>query len=332
MLKKEHDVSMKILTLQALLRRLPKHHLKRHQVEKELARRIAGLRGEESINYELSLLQGKNEYIFQDLRLPNGEHYFQIDALLLHPNFILTIEVKNIGGTIYFDKKFNQMIRILNDQEEVFPNPILQIKRQRTHLKEFLNSHKIEDIPIESLIVFSNPYTLLKSSPEYTPQELSNIIQRAELPFKIERFKQTYNSEKLTPKDIRRLSSLLLKKHIPSPNTTLENYKINPGELLKGVHCPNCFELPMQRKLRKWYCSQCKIFSTTAHINSIFDYYLLLSETITNRKLQDFLQLPSRTSSLHLLRSMNLESIGTTKGTKYFLDFDTFSTLNRISY
>jgi cytochrome c-type biogenesis protein CcmH/NrfG len=67
MIKKERDISMKILTLQALLRRLPKDHPRRPQIEKELARRMSGLRGEQSINYELSLLQVKNDYIFQDL-------------------------------------------------------------------------------------------------------------------------------------------------------------------------------------------------------------------------------------------------------------------------
>jgi hypothetical protein len=98
------------------------------------------------------------------------------------------------------------------------------------------------------------------------------------------------------------------------------------------VHCPNCLEIPMQRKNGKWYCAQCKAFSQTAHINSLFDYYLLLSQTVTNSKLQDFLQLPSRSSALHLLKSMHLESVGTTKDKKYFLDFATFSNLNRIPY
>lgn len=47
---------------------------------------------------------------------------FQMDSLNISRDFALIVEVKNISG--YFDRTFNQLIRIANDKEEGFPDSI----------------------------------------------------------------------------------------------------------------------------------------------------------------------------------------------------------------
>ncbi len=94
-----------IQRMEALLRRLPASHSKRVLIENDLAKRKAGFRGEEAVDYFLKHL---NEFtIIHDIRLAGGnDDFFQIDALLLYSNFILILEIKNISGTIYFDSPF----------------------------------------------------------------------------------------------------------------------------------------------------------------------------------------------------------------------------------
>ncbi|WP_246938627.1 nuclease-related domain-containing protein [Bacillus pinisoli] len=320
MIKKERSFPVKLYTLQALLRRLPKHHPKYQSLQDECLRRKAGLKGEQSIDYELSQLHTKEDYIFHDLRLPNREQFFQLDTLLVTKSFIVIIEVKNIAGTVYFDKKFNQLIRSYNGVEEAFSDPLLQIKRQRLHLMELIRLHKF-NIPVESLIVFSNPHTLIKASPEYAPHELSNIIHRAELPFRMNLIKDKYQKEIITPKDMKKLSSVLLKYHTHEA-ISAESFGVRKEDVIRGVHCPPCNYIPMERKRKKWYCTACNDHSKTAHIDSLSDYSLLISNTISNKELRDFLQIPSRCTSLYLLQSMSLESTGATKDKRYLLNLE----------
>lgn len=134
MIVKKRQLPLMILKLQSLLRRLPKNHPKIPYIEENLAKKMAGYRGEHSIDYPLSFLTFQNYFILHDLRLPHNDYFFQIDTLLISPKFILMLEVKNIAGKLFFDQEFHQLVRTLNDKEEVFPDPILQVKRHETQL------------------------------------------------------------------------------------------------------------------------------------------------------------------------------------------------------
>jgi hypothetical protein len=93
---------LKILVLEALLRRLPKNHVKRTKIMEELSRRWAGYKGEASLDFHLRNLDEKNYLILHDLNLPDGKYNCQIDALLLSPNFALIIEIKNMTGKLTY--------------------------------------------------------------------------------------------------------------------------------------------------------------------------------------------------------------------------------------
>lgn len=87
MIIKERSIPEKILILQALLRRLPRNYPKIPQLKGELAKSLAGYKGEQSVNYHLSFLPEKEFLLLYDLRLFNGNHYFQMDTLILTPYF-----------------------------------------------------------------------------------------------------------------------------------------------------------------------------------------------------------------------------------------------------
>ncbi|MFL0364403.1 hypothetical protein ACH0BF_15460 [Pseudobacillus sp. 179-B 2D1 NHS] len=64
MIVKERKVPVKILKLEALLRRLPDHHIKRPLIEEELAISKAGFRREQSIDFYLEIDPNPRHFSF----------------------------------------------------------------------------------------------------------------------------------------------------------------------------------------------------------------------------------------------------------------------------
>lgn len=321
MIKKELKKSRKIAVLEALLRRLPEHHVSRPKITSELAMAMAGYRGEQSLDYYFGFLQKEKYYILHDIRLPYDEtRYFQIDILLLSAQFMLIIEVKNLSGTLYFDGTFNQLVRTQNGVEEVFKDPISQVHLQKLQLEAFLKANKIHLPPIETLVAFTHPTALIQTSPNNKSAQ-QYVIKSINLIQKISHFEKIYNKEGLNSKELKSLLRLCLKNHCPSNQDLLLLFNITQNEILTGVHCPHCSYLPMIRKYGEWLCQNCLSSSKNAHVTALQDYFLLINNTITNKQLRYFLQLQSPTIASRLLTSMNLKSTGYRKYRIYKLDW-----------
>ncbi|WP_404450279.1 NERD domain-containing protein [Sutcliffiella horikoshii] len=109
MIVKERDFPANILFLQAIERRLTDDHHSMPRVKELLAKQIKGYKGESAIDYPLSILHDQDYHILHSVSLQFQNQNFHIDTLLVAANFILLIEVKNMGGTLHFDRKFNQL-------------------------------------------------------------------------------------------------------------------------------------------------------------------------------------------------------------------------------
>ena len=207
------------------LKRLVLEHPKRQPLEAELGRMMAGYWGEQVVSSILEVLP-KNEYfIFHDLRLQGKSHPFQIDLLLLSTSFFLILEVKNMAGELHFDDKFNQLIRTLNEQNEGFDDPVLQVNLQRKKLQAWLSAKKLQSIPIETLVVSANPKAVLRAENKH----LSDIVVRkSNLMTKIEALIQKHQQEIVSKKELKKLANSLLKAHTPYIPKLLENYNIPP--------------------------------------------------------------------------------------------------------
>lgn len=130
MIIKPLEKPVTIKKLEALLRRIDKNHPKRPQIEQDLAKRMAGYKGEQSMEYHLSFLDERKYYIFHALRIQSTSNYcFQMDVLILTSTYFLIIEIKNIIGQVTFENHFAQFIRTLNGLEEGFYNPLDQVKK-----------------------------------------------------------------------------------------------------------------------------------------------------------------------------------------------------------
>ncbi|MBJ7995160.1 nuclease-related domain-containing protein [Bacillus mycoides] len=315
MIVKERKMPMHLLQLEALLRRLPIHHPKRSMVAENLAKFMAGYKGEQAIEYPLSFLPEAEYSILHDIRLFDQKHYFQIDTIVVSSYFLLFLEIKNIIGTLIFDAKFNQLIRISDDaSEEGFPDPLLQLKRQEMQLRKWLSLHGLHNLPIESLVVISSPRTIIKTSDKIL---LSKVIHSANLPNRIKQIKNQYKEKSLG--NINGLIDQIMNEHSPQRQNILAQYKIKKVELLKGVQCEECFTMAMLKEKQGWRCSNCNSVSKHAHLRALQDYTLLFEMITTNRKLKDFLNMQSSSAVKRLLQTMNIPHTGENKGRIYDL-------------
>lgn len=312
---KERLVPVKILKNEALLRRLSKNHPKQMLIEQDLAKSKAGYNGEKATDYYVNKLPNHEFLILYDLRLQIEESFFQMDTLILSPAFTLILEIKNISGVLYFDQTFKQLIRTLNDAENGFLCPISQAERQVRKLNKWLLSRKISSAN-EYLVVISNPSSIIKTDPRHT-QVFDKVIHAHEIVRKIDEIKKKHTEEKLSMKELKKVAKQIIRNHTPLLYNPLEYYQIPQISLKTGVQCTSCSALPMIRVRGSWYCTKCKTYSKDAHVQSLNDYFLLISNTVTNQQFREFIHLPSQSIAKKMLNSMNLSYTGEYKSRIY---------------
>lgn len=311
-------MSLELRKAQALRKRIPTHHPKYEAVDEKYRLLISGYNGEKSLDYYLKFFPDKKYTILNGLRLPDysTNTFFEIDSLIVSPHFILDVDSKNHKGELHFDHRFEQMIQITDQSKKTYPCPLTQL----------FENNKIAVPPIESLVVITNPLTRI-SATDHHPG-IKSIIRAPSLISKMELFEKKNKSVVLENKQIQKLIKLLKKLHTPLDKDILDTFGIMEKELLKGIFCPKCDALSIKRSQRKWCCINCGHTSTTAHIKAIIEYGLLVDRTITNKKLREFLLLPSRNIATNLLRSMGLAHFGNKKGRTYQIPVEDLIEMN----
>lgn len=315
---KARTIPLKLLILAAILRRLPPNHEKYQAIFEEFKRREAGYQGEVSVDYYYRFLPPQKYRILHDLNLPDGDYNCQIDTLLATPEFIQIIDVKNMSGKLIFDTKNQQFIQITNDKEKGYPDPIAQAWRHKEYLRKWLIANGFPPVPIDYIVVISNPYATYVISGPSTRKINPRICKADAFIGKMQVLEKMYPEPILSEKELRKLCRLLIKMNTPPTNFLLSRYGIYRSELLPGVHCPICYYLPMIRKKQKWYCPHCHHFSTTAHLEALMDYFLLYDMKITNKQFREFAHVNSIHTAKRLLTSDKIKFSGTNKGRVYF--------------
>lgn len=318
MIKKELEMPLRLRKLEALLRRLDEYHPKYAEIREEYGKRISGYRGEQSLKYYLSFLKEKDYLALHNLRLPDisGEHFFEIDILLICPTYILIVDAKNFRGELYFDGKFEQLIQTADDKKKAYSCPISQINRHQMQLRRMLQYLKFPLIPIETLVIFTNSSSIISASNDH--KQIHKVIKSQSFLSRIDLFEKRHRKEIYGKKQIQRLSKSLFKKNTPFDGNILEQFGIKENKIIKGVNCPKCGKIPMNRSKRSWICSSCLYSSKEAHLDSIKDFQLLIGNTITNSQLRDFLKLDSSSAARRILVTLNLKHSGTLRHKVYY--------------
>lgn len=314
MFVKDLTVPINLLKAEALEKRIPQNHSVLPELRTFIKNLRSGYNGERKIRYYLGQIPPKRFYIFHDLRLPYGDGYFQIDALLLSPRGILMIDGKNHSGKLIIEK--NQMIQEYMDKRIVYDNPIVQAHRHNLLLTYFLEKLIIPPMPIDSLVAICKSSTEICISPGYTEAE-KKICRVSELLGRIDLFYHQHNTSLLDNKTIEKIKRLLLRSHTPLNIDIIKKFGIQKSEIITGVRCPNCSQLPMNYKRKTWVCPACLFISQDAHMDAIKDYFLLNHSSFTNMEVRTFLHLPSTRTTAYFLFSLNFPFTGTTKGRVY---------------
>lgn len=309
MIEKPRTIPLIIAEIDAILERLSNIHYIRQILEEKRKNFFTGYRGELQIDYHLKTLDMDKFIILTDLRLVYQNQTFQIDTLIISPYFVVIIESKNIAGTLIFEKNSSQVIRELEGKSQGFQNPLVQVKRQKLLLNHLLKKHNIPSIPIEDLVGIAERKTIIVTSPDNLVI-FEKLVHADMLLNKINKFEAAHTQKPMEPNQIKKLVKLLLKLHTPAPPSILKTYGIAEFELIKGPQCPLCKKFPLQRQAGSWYCRSCETYSKDAHKQAIYDYFLIISLTITNKKCREFLLLDSHDVAKKLLSRMKLPVTG----------------------
>lgn len=146
--------------------------------------------------YAGSLVGLSDDYsIFNQVIVPNGESFREIDFVVVGPNGIFAIEVKHHRGEIRgseADKVWRQKkhSQAGNLYEQDMRNPVAQIKSAIMPLKHYLASHGVNNW-IQGIVVFTHTECLLAIGESTVP-----VLRLHELAPYIERFRPLWPLQK----------------------------------------------------------------------------------------------------------------------------------------
>ncbi|UOR10366.1 nuclease-related domain-containing protein [Halobacillus amylolyticus] len=307
------------MQLEAVLNRLSSEKPIYNEVHEHLLKQSAGHFGETTLDFYLQYLP-EHFHVAQDIRLFDGIHYFQIDALVICPDFILILEVKNFKGELTFDLEWNQLSRVYNGQKDIFPDPFLQVEHQTRQLTRWLERFSFPSVPIYSFIVISNPYTTIAVQGQDPANLKKRIVRPKNLLTKMESISQHFSECTWLPKEFQKLIHLIEKENLPYQAAIMDRYSLSINDLIIGVQCEQCQAFPMRRRHGRWFCPSCSYISKNSHIKTLRDYQLLVKNTISNREFREFAFIHSKKVARTLLLDVCHQYTGDTKDRKYVLD------------
>ncbi|WP_213372149.1 nuclease-related domain-containing protein [Mesobacillus boroniphilus] len=315
MIAKDRSIPKEIKIYEAIVRRLSVNHPRKVEFENKLFRKRAGYKGEKELDYHITQINHSKFTILHDIRIPHNDTHFQIDTLFISNSLMIPIDSKYYAGTLEFHPEFNQMIQYLNGSEKVYPDPILQTKIQARQLKAFLKSHQFFSPPLEPLVAITNSQALIKN-PTQNKEVSQRVFKSPGIFYKINPYLEKYQKEIISDQEIKKVVKLLLKKNNPYiPDLKILNLPY--GELQKGVECPACNTIGMEKFHSLWGCKKCGHTSKDAHVAALKDYFLINGQSITNGQFRDFLGISSVHQARRMLSQLDLNISGEKKGRVY---------------
>lgn len=295
--------------LQALVTRLHPTHPQYQKLQQELKNKEAGDFGEQYVVKELLQMALLNEcYIFHNVMLPSV-FPMQIDILIIVPNAIIILEIKNIRGTVHFKNNPRQLIRTSETGEvQVFTHPEIQLEQYIQGLKHFLGKHHIT-IPVYGAVVFPFNNVHILRAYEGLP-----IIMAKELPLFLHKH---IGKSKETTTEIKQIILSQLQHRTPFP--LCHYFQIDSSALQQGVYCESCGQFGMLKLRMTWYCQHCQNKCTNAHIKALLDYYMLIGDTIMNGECREFLKIESQYVVKRILQKVCATSTGSDRYRQYNL-------------
>ncbi|MEK4522938.1 nuclease-related domain-containing protein [Psychrobacillus sp. FSL W7-1493] len=289
-------------TQKILLKRLSLEHEQFTFVTEDIRRSEAGERGENRLLGKLEELRlDGNYHIFSNVGLLLDEWKIQIDCLIVSDRCCMVIESKNMNGNLYF--KDEEFYKEVDGIETAYPNPYFQLTRNIRFLKEFLRN-VCPTMKVTGAIIMTAKSSRIREKPSNYPIfKLESMIER------IYQMHGNGLSEPIDSAKFEEIVSLIERSLSPYVMPPLcEYYRIAPGDLLRGVECPSCGVLGMQRQYSTWKCRKCGDTDRAAHKAAIREFFLLVKSKMTVKDFQHFCLVDSPYTASRLLNSFaNIE-------------------------
>ena len=194
--------------LDAAISRLPNHHPKYKILLDRHSALESGIGGEKRVEDTLRYhpLPFENRIYF-DLHLFSTE-YFQLDATILTPSYVLILEIKNISGILSFNDDPPHLMRTNPDgSKDGFDSPVPQLERNCELLSEWLSKRGMA-LPVIGAIVLAYPKQIVDKAPAAT-----SILYPKLIPAYIKKLFDEHRSKSLDKKTFLRLTSEIIKSH-----------------------------------------------------------------------------------------------------------------------
>lgn len=307
MFVRNRNKPLPLVKLDALISRLPPQHSELPTLQKQAAKYQKGYNGERKLDYYLQSLPSKF-YILSDVGLSIFDKTIQIDSLIISPYAIYIIESKNMEGTIIFDTALKQLIHIRsNNKAEGYKYPITQVEIVSYHLKYWFNKQKITvNFPIYYFVSIADTNTIIRVEGEEGP--IKNVVSHVEdIPLRIMNIDDQLGKVKKENMQLRnKIVNQIIQKCVDFDYDVLEKYSIQKQDVLPGVHCSECGHLGLERILGRGRCRNCGAYSKKPYEKALYEYTLILDDTITNRKCRWFLQLNYRYEANYIIKKSGL--------------------------
>lgn len=300
-----------LIGLQMLEKRLKDTHPQKEIILAKVKAAKAGLQGERRISEVFAKYTFPFEYLLAENIGLDANGKFQMDAIFLTPYFLVILESKNISGKLFFKQNPALLERETPAGKiDVFESPEIQLSRNIYLLQEWLGEQSLT-IPIYGVIVLSNPKVRVVEPPRkhstILPQTIPVYLRN------LPRENVYFDSDK-----IQKFSKQIkIGQQIYIPFPLCERWGINPTDLRSGVQCENCDLLGMIKRKNGWNCPRCGHIDKVGHEKALRDWFMLISDTITNKQCRTFLHIESSDVAHRLLQSLNLIETGTSRDRKY---------------
>ena len=208
----------------------------KEEIEKQIALSEYGIKGEESIAFELKN-SGMDMYILKDICLEHGELSAQIDYMIVTRKRIYIIECKNLIGDIEINNtgEFIRTYQLKGRKiREGIYSPITQNIRHLQIIKEVRKSSRGNiitqklfesyfDENYKSVVVLANPKTVLNA--KYAKKEIKEQIVRADQ--LIQRIKEMDKQvkESMTEKEMLNVAKFFLERNQQNRLDYAEKYE-----------------------------------------------------------------------------------------------------------
>lgn len=301
---RNRTIPLPLQKLDAAIPRLSPCHSSFPGMKKDAAKRQRGYTGEMKVDYHLDNLS-RMYTILQDVYLLVFGKNFQIDSLIIGNHSIFINETKNCIGTITFNTLLKQLIRDDGTIESGLEYPITQVENQQFHLQSWLVRNKLAGTPINCLVAIAEPSTIVKV--EGSKEEIAKVVAHgAGIPKMIMGMDQELGRQGAKKLQDYQIGKLILRACREFDLDVMKEYGLRRSDILPGVICPDCRMRGMKRVHSGWKCSKCGCHSRNAHLKTISDYLLLISNTITNNECSRFLGLKSRNTATRILKNSGL--------------------------